>query len=275
MPKPDHHIVVCTNTRPPGHPKGSCGEKGAQPVVMKFAEKMVFKIFTASSESFRLSSKKVMVIGHGIDVDKFKAQSPQKESLWLPTGQAKLKATVKNFKLKIISVGRIAEAKNQKKLLEAADILARQKNFRNFEIEIIGGPILERDFEYFKNLKKFVSEKKLEEFVEFIGDVPHENIQDYYEKADIFIHLSKTGSIDKVVLEALVVGVPVYSSSEAFKDILPSQFLISGDPKELAEKIASFTPPSHETTSALRDYVVQNHSLNNLIFKIIKEINAA
>src|SRR3972149_3778444 len=40
MPKPDHHIVVCTNTRPPGHPKGSCGEKGAQPVVMKFAEEM-------------------------------------------------------------------------------------------------------------------------------------------------------------------------------------------------------------------------------------------
>ncbi len=40
MPKPKHHIVVCTNTRPPGHPKGSCGEKGAQPVVMKFAEEM-------------------------------------------------------------------------------------------------------------------------------------------------------------------------------------------------------------------------------------------
>lgn len=40
MPKPKHHIVVCTNTRSPGHPKGSCGEKGAQPVVMKFAEEM-------------------------------------------------------------------------------------------------------------------------------------------------------------------------------------------------------------------------------------------
>jgi len=40
MSKPNHHIVVCTNTRPPGHPKGSCGEKGSQPVVMKFAEEM-------------------------------------------------------------------------------------------------------------------------------------------------------------------------------------------------------------------------------------------
>ena len=29
MPKPQYHIFVCTNTRPPDHPKGSCGEKGA------------------------------------------------------------------------------------------------------------------------------------------------------------------------------------------------------------------------------------------------------
>jgi (2Fe-2S) ferredoxin len=30
MPKPTHHVLVCTNTRPPGNPKGSCGEKGAE-----------------------------------------------------------------------------------------------------------------------------------------------------------------------------------------------------------------------------------------------------
>lgn len=30
MPKPERHILVCTNTRPPGNPKGSCGEKGSE-----------------------------------------------------------------------------------------------------------------------------------------------------------------------------------------------------------------------------------------------------
>lgn len=30
MPKPRHHVLVCTNARPPGNPKGSCGEKGAE-----------------------------------------------------------------------------------------------------------------------------------------------------------------------------------------------------------------------------------------------------
>ena len=32
MPKPERHVLVCTNTRPPGNPKGSCGEKGSEPL---------------------------------------------------------------------------------------------------------------------------------------------------------------------------------------------------------------------------------------------------
>lgn len=29
MPKPERQILVCVNSRPPGNPKGSCGERGA------------------------------------------------------------------------------------------------------------------------------------------------------------------------------------------------------------------------------------------------------
>ncbi len=35
MPKPVYHILVCTNQRPPGHPRGSCGETGANAVLEK------------------------------------------------------------------------------------------------------------------------------------------------------------------------------------------------------------------------------------------------
>ena len=34
MPKPQYHIFVCTNTRPPEHPKGSCGEKTSEDLLM-------------------------------------------------------------------------------------------------------------------------------------------------------------------------------------------------------------------------------------------------
>lgn len=36
MPKPKYHIIVCTNTRPPGHPKPSCGSAGSPAVLMAF-----------------------------------------------------------------------------------------------------------------------------------------------------------------------------------------------------------------------------------------------
>lgn len=32
MPKPERHVLVCMNQRPPGNPKGSCGEKGSEAV---------------------------------------------------------------------------------------------------------------------------------------------------------------------------------------------------------------------------------------------------
>ena len=32
MPKPERHVFVCLNARPPGNPKGSCSEKGSEAV---------------------------------------------------------------------------------------------------------------------------------------------------------------------------------------------------------------------------------------------------
>lgn len=36
MAKPDKHIFVCTQMRPPGHPRGSCGANGGAAVFQEF-----------------------------------------------------------------------------------------------------------------------------------------------------------------------------------------------------------------------------------------------
>jgi (2Fe-2S) ferredoxin len=38
MPKPQRHVLVCTNMRPPGNPKGSCGEKGSEALYARFKD---------------------------------------------------------------------------------------------------------------------------------------------------------------------------------------------------------------------------------------------
>ncbi len=40
MPKPKYHILVCTTTRPPGNPRGSCGEKGSKDLIPAFYEEI-------------------------------------------------------------------------------------------------------------------------------------------------------------------------------------------------------------------------------------------
>ncbi len=41
MAKPARHILVCTNTRPPNHPRGSCGALGAGEVFSRFQEEFM------------------------------------------------------------------------------------------------------------------------------------------------------------------------------------------------------------------------------------------
>lgn len=36
MPRPEKHVFVCTQNRPEGHPRGSCGSKGCAEVMNEF-----------------------------------------------------------------------------------------------------------------------------------------------------------------------------------------------------------------------------------------------
>lgn len=36
MPKPQRHVFVCTQNRPPNHPRGSCAAKGSTEVLQAF-----------------------------------------------------------------------------------------------------------------------------------------------------------------------------------------------------------------------------------------------
>ena len=41
MPKPDYHLFICSMRRPAGHPRGSCGEQGADTLTPAFAQALM------------------------------------------------------------------------------------------------------------------------------------------------------------------------------------------------------------------------------------------
>src|SRR3989344_827850 len=226
---------------------------------LRFAEKLADKIFTASPESFRLSSRKVEITGHGIDVEKFKISRPQSLSDSFG-GQP-------NSKVRVITAGRISPVKNLEVLIESFGILQNSKI--DFVVKIAGGPATKSDNIYFEKLKLTVLQKNLQNSVSFAGPISYSRIQDFYHEGDIFVNLSETGSIDKSGLEAMASGIIVITSNEAFKSILPVKyFLENKTPEALAQKIKELFSESRPNLE-LREIVIRNHSLESLIKKVI------
>lgn len=40
MPKPQRHVFICSQTRPPGHPRGSCSQNGCNEVLQAFWQEL-------------------------------------------------------------------------------------------------------------------------------------------------------------------------------------------------------------------------------------------
>ncbi len=218
---------------------------------LRMAEKLVDNIFTASKESFRLPSKKVEIVGHGIDTEIFKPKDVAGDS-------------VSRDVVRILSVGRVSRTKNQHRMIESVQKMHGRG--RRVELVIAGAGITAEDVEYEKEIREYVVEHGLVGSVIFLGNIQPEHIVEQYQASDVFINLSETGSLDKAVLEAMSCGLRVLTSNEAFRHVLPADAFFSREdltPEVIAEKIETLM--NSKPDGSLRTYVVENHNIKNLI----------
>jgi glycosyltransferase involved in cell wall biosynthesis len=223
---------------------------------LRLAELFATKIFTASKESFRLPSKKIEIVGHGIDVDAI-----------LPK---KIDSKIGDY-VRLLWVGRISAVKD----LETAILAVKRICDKGMSVQfsIVGTTITSEDVAYKQTLIQLIHEVRLEKVVHWLGAMPPEKLFGEYSHHDIFIHTSKTGSIDKVVLEALAAGLCVITSSNvygSFGDLV--EHFPANDSEKLAECIEKnveigIMKPS---ISERREFVKTNHNLRTLIGKIFK-----
>jgi glycosyltransferase involved in cell wall biosynthesis len=229
---------------------------------LRLAHWLVDKVVTASKESFRLKSDKVVITGHGIDTDRFKPLDVRRE------GDKKV----------ILSVGRISPIKDYETLVEAADILVNVKGREDLEFMVVGDVGTETQKEYLDRIKGMVRECQLERCFRFVGPVPHSEVVRYYQDCDIFINLSHTGSVDKAVLEAMACGKVPITCNEAFKDVFGDYadrlMFEKGNASYLTGKILGTieidTAPRLALERVLRDIVVQEHGVEHLMDALVK-----
>lgn len=216
---------------------------------LRLAEKLSDIIFTASNKSFRLKSKKVKVMGHGIDIERFvPALEPVKEKI-------------------ILSVDRISPTKNQLEIIKLFS--AAKEKFADSRLYLVGAPALATDENYFNELKQYVKNNNLTEQVKFYGAIANKDMPNFYRQAKVFINLSSTGSLDKTILEAMACNLPVVTTNEALKNILPVKNYCQN--LNIAEqRVIEFL--QQDKAVNYRDIVVSGHSLKSLIVNIIKKL---
>lgn len=226
----------------------------ATPRSLYWAEKVVDTIVTASPESFRLPSRKVRVIGHGIDTGRFVPAADAPDDLFT-----------------LVSVGRIAPVKRLEILIDTMHRLYFELGWGEVRLRVVGEAAPDHAA-YARHLRELVTTLDIERLVTFVGPVTHEAVPQEYQQSDVMINLSQTGSVDKAVLEAMACGLPVITANEAFHALLApwgDLLLIPPEsPGKLAVslvKLRAMPPDERRALGAkLRALVVEQHSLTRL-----------
>ena len=171
---------------------------------LRMAHFLVDKVVTASKESFRLNSDKVIITGHGIDTDRFKPLDVRRE------GNTKV----------ILSAGRISPIKGYETLIEAANILVNEQGRQDLRFIIVGDTPIASHQGYFEHLQEMVAAYGLTDHLGFVGAVPHREMPAYYQKCDMLVNLCPTGGLDKAVLEGMACRKPALACNKTFAPIL-------------------------------------------------------
>ena len=241
---------------------------------LKLAVLFCKKVFTAHEAAMRVETKKRIVVGHGIDINKFSISN------FSPFGGSPEGRQFSNDEITILSVGRITPSKQHDFIIRAiADLI---KSGYSVKLKIIGGVIQEYHQEYFEYLKRLAKDLKINEKVEFLGPVSYDKMPVYLQSAEILINAVPFGGLDKVILEAMASCVIPLTSNSAFTNVFPKNFsknLVFKQNKieDLKEKLKHILDKklyqNEMLCRELREVVVKNHDLNNLIDRIIKEMS--
>ena len=254
---------------------------------LRLAHRLVAVVVTASPESFRINSPKRIVTGHGIDADYFTAaeQEPtatadgRRLQTWATDAAKRGQNAPASAGSKVLlTVGRLSRSKDYGTIIQALDLLRSRSPDLDVCLRIIGTPFYADDRAYLTELEGLVRELALEAHVTFVGKVPNRLMVDEYRRCDVLINASHTGSIDKVVLEAMACEKPALTCNESFAPVLANHegmlMFAPSNPAELAARLSSVLALDDARRSelgrTLRQIVVDDHSVAGLTDRFVE-----
>jgi glycosyltransferase involved in cell wall biosynthesis len=207
---------------------------------LRLAERLSTAVLTVDGRSFPLESRKIVAIGHGIDLSRF----PCTEREPAP-------------RLRVVALGRTSPAKGYETIVRAAALA---------DVELEGrGPSLTPEEQ--------AERRRLQELgVRVEEAIPYADVPALLGRKDVLVNNMREGALDKVVYEAAATCMPVLASNSGFDDILPAELRFDrNDAEELAEKLRDLaTADRNALGRELRARVEERHSVEHWADEVLR-----
>lgn len=220
---------------------------GSTSLSLKIATLLSNSVFTASVESFKLKSNKVIVTGHGIDTEHFALSTIQKD-------------------IDLITVGRITESKNLITLVELLKDIRKQKDV---SLTIVGTAVTDSEKAHEALLRAHIESLNLSDVVHFTGKVSQTALPALLQRGKAFVTVATNGSLDKAMLEAMASGLPIVSMAAGSQSLPLGTGQVTTNEAFIQEvlKVIESGNYTHQENSM---FVKQNHSLQSLVPKLLQ-----
>ncbi|MBN1202266.1 MAG: glycosyltransferase family 4 protein [Anaerolineae bacterium] len=226
---------------------------------LRLARVLATHILTAAPNSYPLSTRKLAVMGHGVDTDLFPL------------------AGAENRPPEVVLVARLSRIKRQDWLLRAASRLAARGDVRPFHVIIVGGPVDEEP-DYPAELAALANRLEPRPAVTFTGPLSHAGVGEVIQGCAVAVNLSPPGLFDKSALEPMLAGKPTLVTNPDFAPLLgdAADTLIVPDKTGddvLADRLAVLLRQTPDERAAigrtLRERVLAAHSLDGLMDRLV------
>jgi glycosyltransferase involved in cell wall biosynthesis len=224
-------------------------------------------IMKQQTEKIYRPNKEIAITPFGVDCERFRPIETNKIS--------------NNNRIRIGTVKKMASKYGIATLIEAFAIVKR-KYKGDIELALVGGGPEE------DKLKMLAQRLNVDNYVDFVGPVPHHSVPDYLNSFDIYVALSTldSESFGVAIIEASACGVPVVVSDagglpEVVVDGKTGYIVPRNNPEEAAERILQLVNNSLLRVTmgeAGRQFVLENYEwkenadrMENLYRTVVKE----
>ena len=217
--------------------------------LLRAAERASTDVITVERRSFPLDSRKVIPIGHGIDLTEFACV--ERTRAVTPA---------------LLSLGRTSPAKGLETVIRA---VAEVPGAR---LSQVGPSLTDEERSHRAWLDRLVGELGVEDRVEIAPPVPRQEVVRLLASADALVNNMRAGATDKVVFEAAATCLPVLASNPALGDFLPESMRFPRDDVgALAERIRTLAVIDGVAVGReLRGRVERSHSVEGWAGRVVE-----